>query len=33
MKAVAVIPKQKDSVHLVEMDEPKVAHVPNGRGV
>lgn len=33
MKAVAVIPKQKDSVHLVEMDEPKTADVPNGRGV
>lgn len=33
MKAVAVIPKQKDSVRLVEMDEPKTADVPNGRGV
>lgn len=33
MKAVAVIPKQVNSVHLVEMDEPKVADVPNGRGV
>jgi glucose 1-dehydrogenase len=33
MKAVAVIPKQKDSVHLVEMDEPKVSDIPNGRGV
>lgn len=33
MKAVAVIPKQKGSVHLIEMDEPKVTDVPNGRGV
>ncbi len=33
MKAVAVIPKQKDSVHLVEMDEAKIENVPNGRGV
>jgi threonine dehydrogenase-like Zn-dependent dehydrogenase len=33
MKAVAVIPKQKDSVHLVEMDEPKTNDVANGRGV
>ena len=33
MKAVAVIPKQKDSVQLVEMDEPKVSDVPAGRGV
>lgn len=33
MKAVAVIPKQKDSVHLVEMDEPKADGVEGGRGV
>lgn len=33
MKAIAVKPGQKDSVHLVEMDEPKIVHVPNGRGV
>lgn len=33
MKAIAVIPGQKDSVHLVEMDEPKISQVPNGRGV
>lgn len=33
MKAVAVIPKQKDSVHLVEMDEPKLTDIPDGRGV
>ncbi len=33
MKAVAVIPKQKDSVHLVEMEEPAIGSVPKGRGV
>lgn len=33
MKAVAVIPKTVNSVHLVEMDKPKVSDVPNGRGV
>lgn len=33
MKAVAVKPGIKDSIHLVEMDEPKIADVPNGRGV
>lgn len=33
MKAVAVTPKQKDSVHLIEMDEPKIEDIPNGRGV
>jgi threonine dehydrogenase-like Zn-dependent dehydrogenase len=33
MKAIAVIPKQANSVHLVEMDKPKVSDVPNGRGV
>ena len=33
MKAVAVIPKQANSVHLVEMDKPKVSDVPEGRGV
>lgn len=33
MKAVAVKPGQKDSVHLVEMDEPNLSSVPNGRGV
>jgi glucose 1-dehydrogenase len=33
MKAVAVIPKQANSVHLVEMDKPKVSDVPDGRGV
>lgn len=33
MKAVAVIPKTQNSVHLVEMDKPKVTDIPNGRGV
>lgn len=33
MKAVAVTPKQENSVRLVEMDAPKQADVPNGRGV
>lgn len=33
MKAIAVKPGQKDSVHLVETDEPKIGDVPNGRGV
>lgn len=33
MKAIAVKPGQKDSVHLVEADEPKITDVPNGRGV
>src|SRR5437868_6874800 len=33
MKAVAVTPKQVNSVHLVEMEKPSVADVPKGRGV
>ncbi|MDQ2745897.1 MAG: glucose 1-dehydrogenase [Acidobacteriota bacterium] len=33
MKAIAVIPKQKDSVHLVEMDKPKTGDIKDGRGV
>lgn len=33
MKAVAVIPKQRESVHLVEVDEPKISDISNGRGV
>ncbi|HLM00189.1 MAG TPA: glucose 1-dehydrogenase [Pyrinomonadaceae bacterium] len=33
MKAVAVTPKQKNSVRLVEMDAPAPADIPNGRGV
>lgn len=33
MKAVAVIPRQKNSVHLVDMDMPSIGEVRNGRGV
>jgi threonine dehydrogenase-like Zn-dependent dehydrogenase len=33
MKAIAVTPKEKDSARLVEMDAPKPADIPNGRGV
>jgi glucose 1-dehydrogenase len=33
MKAVAVTPKKKGSVRLVEMDKPKVEDVKDGRGV
>ena len=33
MKAVAVIPKQVNSVHLVEMEKPKISDIKNGRGV
>jgi threonine dehydrogenase-like Zn-dependent dehydrogenase len=33
MKAIAVRPGVKDSVHMVEMPKPGVGDVPNGRGV
>jgi glucose 1-dehydrogenase len=33
MKAVAVIPKKQNSVHLVEMDKPRVSDIRDGRGV
>jgi threonine dehydrogenase-like Zn-dependent dehydrogenase len=33
MKAIAVKPGVKDSVHLVEMPKPSVGDVPDGRGV
>ncbi len=33
MKAVAVIPKKENSVHLVEMDKPDPAEFKDGRGV
>lgn len=33
MKAVAVRPGVKNSVHLVEMPKPDLAEIPNGRGV
>lgn len=33
MKAIAVIPKKEKSVHLVEMEKPKLDEIKNGRGV
>ena len=33
MKAVAVTPKEKGSVRLVEMDKPKIEEIKDGRGV
>ena len=33
MKAIAVTPKEKNSVRLVEMDKPKLDEVKDGRGV
>src|SRR4030095_10798408 len=33
MKAIAVYPGQKDSVHLAELPKPSLDEVPNGRGV
>jgi glucose 1-dehydrogenase len=33
MKAIAVIPKKEKSVHLVEMDKPKLNEIKDGRGV
>lgn len=33
MKAVAVIPQKAKSVHLVEMDKPKIDEIPGERGV
>ncbi len=33
MKAVAVIPKKEKSVHLVEMNQPKIDEIKDGRGV
>ena len=33
MKAIAVIPKKVNSVHLVKMEKPRVADIKNGRGV
>jgi len=33
MKAIAVIPGRKDSVHLASLPKPKVAEIPGGRGV
>jgi hypothetical protein len=33
MKAIAVIPGKKNSVHLADLAKPSVEDVPNGRGV
>ena len=33
MKAVAVRPPHKNSVHLAELPMPKVTDIPDGRGV
>src|SRR4051812_40250423 len=33
MKAIAVFPGKKNSIHLAELPEPKVDDVPDGRGV
>ncbi len=33
MKAIAVKPKQVNSVHLIEMDKPKIDDIKDGRGV
>ncbi len=33
MKAIAVKPGVKNSVHLVEMPKPSIEEIPNGRGV
>ena len=33
MKAIAVLPGQPNSVHLAELERPRVEDVPNGRGV
>src|SRR6266571_1362546 len=33
MKAIAVVPGKKNSVHLTELAKPNLSDVPNGRGV
>jgi hypothetical protein len=33
MKAIAVVPRQPDSVHLAALPEPRLDEVPGGRGV
>ncbi|MBA3601045.1 MAG: alcohol dehydrogenase catalytic domain-containing protein, partial [Acidobacteria bacterium] len=33
MKAIAVTPKEKNSVRLIKMDKPKVSEIKDGRGV
>jgi hypothetical protein len=33
MKAIAVYPGQKNSVHLAELPKPSLDEIPDGRGV
>jgi glucose 1-dehydrogenase len=33
MKAIAVYPGQRNSMHLEEISQPKVTDIPDGRGV
>jgi threonine dehydrogenase-like Zn-dependent dehydrogenase len=33
MKAIAVVPRQRGSVHLADLPEPELSEVPGGRGV
>ncbi len=33
MKAVAVIPRKPDSIHLVDLERPRLEDIPDGRGV
>ncbi len=33
MKAIAVYPGQRNSMHLEEIPQPKVTDIPDGRGV
>ena len=33
MKAIALIPRKPNSVHLRSVQKPKVSDIPNGRGV
>src|ERR671933_189676 len=33
MKAIAVFPGRRDSVHLAELEQPSLSDIPNGRGV
>ena len=33
MKAIAVIPGRRDSIHLADLPKPSVHEIPNGRGV
>jgi glucose 1-dehydrogenase len=33
MKAVAVFPRQPNSIHFTQLDQPRIDQIPNGRGV